>query len=228
MPTQAPTPEGTAVPTLVPTILPTPTVYTADAFNTNKQTFLDALTQNEITEADLRYVIRTTILRREVFKALTKDLPVIGTQVWARHILVSDQATAQGYVDRLKAGESWDVVGLEAQLAGAIEVADLGWFGRGAMLKPFEDAAFALEKGQISDPIQTDKGWHVIQLLDKQERPYTESGYTTAQNSIYQTWLDAAKANTTIEKYDLWMQKVPDQPGLDPNYLVPTPPSAGQ
>lgn len=227
MPTAAPTVVATitATPTLEPTAVPTPTAYTADAFQTNRQTYLDRLAQYDITEADLRYVIRASILRREVFNAMTKDMPLVGTHVWARHILVSDQATAQGYADRLKAGESWDVVAAEAQAAGAIQVMDLGWFGKGAMLKTFEDAVFALNKLQISDPIQTDNGWHVIQLLDKQERPYTQTGYTAAQNSLFETWLTDTKANTVIEKYDLWMQKVPTQPALDPNYAIPTPPS---
>ncbi|HZU86225.1 MAG TPA: SurA N-terminal domain-containing protein [Anaerolineaceae bacterium] len=228
MPTAAPTLEPTAIATATvePTAMPTPTAYTADAFQTNKQAFLDALTQYNITETDLRYVIRTTILRREVLKAMSKDLPIIGTQVWARHILVDDQTVAQGYADRLKAGESWDVVAAEAQTAGAIEVRDLGWFGRGAMVKPFEDAVFALNKLQISDPIQSDNGWHVIQLLDKQERPYTQEGYTSAQIGIFQTWLDEAKANTVIEKYDLWKEKVPSEPSIPVNYAVPTPPAA--
>ena len=44
---------------------------------------------------------------------------------------------------------------------------DLGYFGRGMMVKPFEDAAFELEVGEISNPVQTQFGWHLILLTDK-------------------------------------------------------------
>ena len=46
---------------------------------------------------------------------------------------------------------------------------DLGYFGKGMMVKEFEDAAFSMNVGDISDPIKTQFGWHLIQLTDKQD-----------------------------------------------------------
>ena len=61
--------------------------------------------------------------------------------------------------------------------SGAASGGDLGWFARGTLAAPFENAAFALKKGQVSQPVRTQYGWHVIQLIDTRHaapRPFKE------------------------------------------------------
>lgn len=90
----------------------------------------------------------------------------------ARHILVKTEQEAKDLVKQLKAGADFTELakkssdGPSAQTGG-----DLGYFSRGQMVKQFEDAAFTLKPGQISDPIQTEFGWHVIRVEDKRNRP---------------------------------------------------------
>jgi peptidyl-prolyl cis-trans isomerase C len=93
-------------------------------------------------------------------------------EVRARHILVKTEQEAKDIIAELKKGADFTELakkssdGPSAQTGG-----DLGYFSRGQMVKPFEDAAFALEKGQIADPVQTEFGWHVIKVEDKRDRP---------------------------------------------------------
>jgi len=89
------------------------------------------------------------------------------TKIHCAHILVEKLSVAQEIKTQLSKGESF------AKLAQqhSIDVSkkrggDLGLFGRGVMVKEFEKAAFALEKGQISDIVKTQFGYHIIKRLD--------------------------------------------------------------
>jgi len=92
-------------------------------------------------------------------------------EIHARHILVSTEAEAKEVKERLMKGEDFATVAKEKSKDPSAEGGDLGFFGRGQMLKPFEDAAFALKEGEISDPVQTQFGWHIIKVEEKRTRP---------------------------------------------------------
>jgi peptidyl-prolyl cis-trans isomerase C len=92
-------------------------------------------------------------------------------EIHARHILVGTEAEAKEVAERLKKGEDFATVAKEKSKDANSEGGDLGFFTRGTMLKPFEDAAFALEVGQISEPVQTQFGWHIIKVEEKRDQP---------------------------------------------------------
>jgi len=91
-------------------------------------------------------------------------------EVHARHILVESEAEAKEVAERLKKGEDFATVAKEKSKDTNAEGGDLGFFARGQMLKPFEDAAFALDVGEISEPVQTQFGWHIIKVEEKRDQ----------------------------------------------------------
>lgn len=91
-------------------------------------------------------------------------------EVHARHILVATEDEAKAVKKRVDGGEDFAAVATEASKDKNAEGGDLGFFARGQMLKPFEDAAFALDVGEISEPVQTKFGWHVIKVEEKRDQ----------------------------------------------------------
>jgi parvulin-like peptidyl-prolyl isomerase len=92
------------------------------------------------------------------------------------------------------------------------EGGDLGWFGRGRMVPEFEEAAFSLEPGQLSGPIKTTYGYHLVQVLEKDPaRPVDE--FTLQQNkyTAFMKWLDDLRNTAQIER-NWTIDKVPPTP----------------
>lgn len=89
------------------------------------------------------------------------------TEYHARHILVATQPFAQKIIERLKKGEKFaDLAKAESMDSSKTNGGDLGWFTLDHMVKPFADAVSNLKVGQYTtEPVQTQYGWHVIQLL---------------------------------------------------------------
>ncbi|AJZ75261.1 peptidylprolyl isomerase [Candidatus Nitrosotenuis cloacae] len=83
------------------------------------------------------------------------------------HILVEKQSQALAILERLKKGDKFADMAKELSLDTGCgkRGGDLGYFGRGRMVKPFEAAAFALSVGQISEPVKTEFGYHIIKRL---------------------------------------------------------------
>lgn len=88
--------------------------------------------------------------------------------VRASHILVDTQEEALELKQRIQNGESFEKLAKEYSKCMSREKGgNLGFFKRGQMVKPFEDAAFSLPIGVVSDPVQTEYGWHLIKVTSK-------------------------------------------------------------
>jgi len=91
----------------------------------------------------------------------------MGNKIKCSHILVQKQSDAIAILDRMKKGEKFGKLARELSIdtGSAKRDGNLGFFGRGKMVKEFETAAFNLQVGQISEPIKTQYGYHIIKRL---------------------------------------------------------------
>jgi peptidyl-prolyl cis-trans isomerase C len=131
------------------------------------------------------------------------------TEYHARHILVATEPFADKIVARLKAGEKFeDLAKAESMDSSKTNGGDLGWFTLDHMVKPFADAVSGLKVGQYTtQPVQTQYGWHVIQLLGT--RPVTPPPFEQVKQRLgqvvaakeFRAYTDGLLKQATVETY---------------------------
>jgi peptidyl-prolyl cis-trans isomerase D len=217
------TPEATAESAPDPTATPLlqPTEYTEEMFSENYQQFLDSIKADGITEKTIRRIVTISVIRQELQTLITKDVSRTQEQVWIRHILVADEETAKEVAARIAAGEDFAALAAEYSLdtSNKDEGGDLGWFPRGTMVQEFEDAAFALEVGETSDPVQTDFGWHILQSLGKDDLLMEPTAYNQLLNQTFNDWLDEKRQEYSPVVNPDWVNYVPSEPVLPQDYV---------
>jgi peptidyl-prolyl cis-trans isomerase D len=213
------TPSVTETPAATPTITLTPTPFTKQGLDNRVATFAANLKPVGYSEADLRSLIRRQLLREKVLQAVTKDVATSAEQVWARHILVANEADAAKVEAALKAGGNFADLAKQysTDTSNKDQGGDLGWFVKGAMVKEFEDAAYSLKVGEISQPVKTTFGYHIIQVLGHETRPLDETKLQQAKQKAYTDWLDKAKTELKTQTFDTWTSIVPTDPAIPAN-----------
>jgi peptidyl-prolyl cis-trans isomerase C len=94
------------------------------------------------------------------------------TEIHARHILVATEDEAKAALKRIMAGDEFATVAKEMSKDPGSEGGDLGWFTKDRMVPEFSAAAFKLEVGQVSDPVKSPFGWHIIEVMDKRQKTF--------------------------------------------------------
>jgi peptidyl-prolyl cis-trans isomerase C len=94
------------------------------------------------------------------------------TEIHAHHILVATEDEAKAALKRIKGGEDFSKVATELSKDPGSKGGDLGWFTKERMVPEFGEAAFKLEPGQISDPVKTQFGWHIIKVDEKRAKQF--------------------------------------------------------
>lgn len=242
-PTPSPTPTTTltitATALLTPTATPAPTptshLQTTDEFNTGLESVLANVSEGaKISKEQARAIyaasLRNEILTQKLQDKLGDQMPLQGEQVHARHILISvaagtseaDQQAALSkaisITARLRNGEDFATLAQKysGDTGSAPNGGDLGFFGRGQMVPEFEQVAFSQPLNQVSDPVKSQFGYHIIETLEK--TPGTPS---------FSLWLDDQKAQAKITR-SLTASRVPklpvvlSQPTATPSFVQTT------
>ena len=193
-PEAVPTEESTPLPTATPDTEET-------FRENYKRFKLNVLNSSGMSESSFRKMVEISLLKEELMTELVPEVPTeedqihfrytivqdadqaaakiaafqagVEEQVHARHILVGTQEEAADILRRLDEGEDFAALAAELSLdSGSGEQGgDLGWFSRGQMVAPFEEAAFDGEIGVYPFPVQSEYGFHVIEILAREERP---------------------------------------------------------
>ncbi|ALC92697.1 foldase [Bacillus sp. FJAT-18017] len=186
-----------------------------------------ALEQNgvskEILKQDIGDYLLADKLMREKIKITDEEMKTFfeenkesfntEEQVEASHILVKDEKTAKEVKGKLDKGEDFAALAKEysTDTGNAESGGELGFFGKGDMVAEFEDVAFKLDVNQISEPVKTEYGYHIIKVTDKQaakEAVYEESKEDVKEQIFqqkfqteYPSWLEDAKKEYKIETF---------------------------
>ncbi|NOZ49776.1 MAG: hypothetical protein GXP37_06960 [Chloroflexi bacterium] len=181
--TPTPTPEAG---TVVTDTNPAANALTADEFQQRYNQFIaDLGSRNSLTEDEFRQQIALNLLRERLQEAAPLEFDSTAEMVKVRAILAKvnpdpldpvraeADALAKAFAARKRIvdGEDFAVVAkeLSEDPGSAPNGGELGWFGRGQMVPAFEDAAFSLAVNEISQPVKTDFGFHIIQVEEKDE-----------------------------------------------------------
>jgi peptidyl-prolyl cis-trans isomerase C len=141
-------------------------------------------------------------LQRSLAAAWQRDqilasVPTSTEQVHARQILVFTQETADSIYNNLQSGADFATL---AEQYDSVTGGDLGWFPRGYLTQSaVEEAAFALQPGQYSPVVQTEIGYHIIEVLERENHELAPDALRTLQRNALDGWLQQRRAESQIE-----------------------------
>lgn len=199
---------------------PSPTSISPSEYWQALDEYLSAYEEYGVTEGTILSMIEAQLYQQELFDYLSAEVDPNEHQVHARHILVADRETAEDLLARLEDGESWEDLALEYSLdtSNSSNGGDLGWFSKGDMVQPFNDAAFTGEVGSIVGPVETTFGFHLIEILERESQPLSEADFSAQVDQIIGELLEeikeAGEQSGDIIYLDNWIDYTPTEPNI--------------
>ena len=171
----------------------------------------------------------TLVSDADLKKAYDERLKTAGgvEEVKARHILVKTEEEAKKIVEQLKKGGDFEKLAKEQSTdkGSGAQGGDLGWFTRDKMVKEFADAAFALKKDEVSPPVKSGFGWHVIKLEDR--RKAEPASFEESKEELRATLSEAAIENYVTSVLKGANVKYLDENGKELPFDAAAKPAAG-
>ncbi len=226
-PTQEQTPEeqNTPIPDeneISSTEIPTATQFTYKSYLDNKQDYFQAQkSELDVTEKDLRAIFEGELYRKKLIEIIITEVEQEKAWVLARHILVDEEDQANEVLSRLENGEDWYGLAIELSIGpSGPQGGDLGWFDEAAMIP---EVAFSLSIGEISDPVQSEFGWHIIQVIGREMRPLTPEEITAAKDQAFNNWLAEVREIVEFTLIKSWEDRIPNTPTIPPEFRLTQP-----
>jgi len=207
------TPTVTPAITATEPITPTPTLppVTKEQFEQVYQQSLAALAKVGISEGFYRDIVRRGLLRSKMWEVIGRDTPTSEEQVRVRRIVLETEEEAEAIRERLEAGEDFATLAQELSIDEATKEngGDVGWMAFDERDISFSAMAFQLEVGEISQVIETARGYEILKLEEKDDdRELDPAALERRKNTAFSRWLNDLKAEATIDRY--WSEeKVP-------------------
>jgi parvulin-like peptidyl-prolyl isomerase len=224
-PTTTPTPEVEPTATLTPlpsaTFLPTlDATQRAEQFSSRiDTTFANVRASANVSQEAIDTFFEAKALREKVAQAVLADtLDTTQSEVILRHILVQTEDEANDVLAALASGESF------AELARAVSQdtgsasngGEYDWAPVSNYVGPFADAAETAEIGAFVGPVQTDFGYHIIQVRGRRDVPMSEPEIGTLRDEKFGEYLNTLRDENNVETFSIWASNVPTEPVFRP------------
>ena len=209
-------------------------------FEGDEQKYKDELEAQGLTEEQVKSDLRTRLLSEKVFEQVTNQVEVTDEEVQAyyeenetqfatpasrdiRHIVVKSKARADELRAQLEGGANFAKLARQYSTDEASKK-DGGKFTaqQGATVAPFDEAAFDLETGELSQPIKTQFGWHLIEAVADVEEASTQE-LATVEEQIRETLLEEKKNTRINEWIEELRNRFEDQTAYAPGFEPPPP-----
>ena len=209
-PTEGPSPTSTLPQTPNPTVTP----YVLEAYEEDYAQFLDSLSDFEISESDFMAYVEGQLLEEKLREQFQPEIDTVTEHVLIQHIFTLDEETAQVALEQLESGEVWDDVLKEYSEDPSSQESsgDLGWNTLNdlvAFLGQMGITAFAAPVMEVIGPIESQQGWHLLRVIDRQDREISQDAQQEAVDSAFEAWIYELNVDAEITVIEDWQDHLP-------------------